>query len=531
MPNLARPRAGELSQHAVYVRDALRAVALQHRDEAFHHPRDDLGVVKGAVVVEFGQAQMLGHDVQLVALQLRQQALGEHEGVEDDRLEPYAAALAGGGHEAGVKARVVRDDGPVAHEVQEGAHGLGLRGRTGDVAVPDAGQLRDIRRDGHFRVHESAELVPHLAALEEDGAYFGQPVRHGAQARRLHVEGHELAVEQVVAAAAHGGALLQVVHVVALDAVEDLDAVFLARLRHLGEGLRRAVVGDGYGRVAPGGGAFHGLGRVRQGVQRRVARVEMQLHALLLGAVRAQLRLRGHDGVGFEHHVVVELVIGHAAADDKRLAGLYLREDCGVLALVKELVHADAAGVVRHVKAQDIGPALLYLAVVDGKDLALHGDGAALQVEGGHLHELRLLYRLAVEHARGAAGLLFLRRAGVVSLYTHGGEAVFLAQLVFQAAQLRRGRGAGEESLDLHRQLRAVHDDGSDLRLIQAAAEAGQPRAVREYVEEAHCVRAHSPSPLSMSSMSAEQSSPSGTLRTISPFLKSRPQPRPPATP
>ena len=69
----------------------------------------------------------------------------------------------------------------------------------------------------------------------------------------------------------------------------------------------------------------------------------------------------------------------------------------------------------------------MYLAVVDGKDLALHGNGAALQVEGGHLNELRLLYRLAVEHARGAAGLLFLRRAGVVSLYTHGGEAVFLA--------------------------------------------------------------------------------------------------------
>ena len=35
---------------------------------------------------------------------------------------------------------------------------------------------------------------------------------------------------------------------------------------------------------------------IKGGELPRVARVEMQLHALLLGAVRAQLRLRGHDG-------------------------------------------------------------------------------------------------------------------------------------------------------------------------------------------------------------------------------------------
>ena len=142
MPNLARPRAGELAQHAVYVRDALRAVALQHRDEALHHPRDDLGVVKGAVVVEFGQAQMLGHDVQLVALQLRQQALGEHQRVEDDRLEPYARC---GSQAAAMKPvsklALCAMMGRSPAKSRNGAHGLRLRGRTGDVAVPDAGQL------------------------------------------------------------------------------------------------------------------------------------------------------------------------------------------------------------------------------------------------------------------------------------------------------------------------------------------------------------------------------------------------------
>ena len=59
VPHLPRPRAGELAEHPVYVRDALRAVALEHGNEALHHPRHDLRVVKGAVVVELRQAQVL----------------------------------------------------------------------------------------------------------------------------------------------------------------------------------------------------------------------------------------------------------------------------------------------------------------------------------------------------------------------------------------------------------------------------------------------------------------------------------------
>ena len=530
VPHLARARARELAQHAVYVRDALRAVALQHGDELLHHARDDLGVVKGTVVVEGGQAQVLADDIQLVALELRQQALGEHQRVEHHGLEVYAAPLAGGGHEAGVEASVVRDYGPVAHEVEEGAHGLRLARRPGDVAVADAGELRDVRGYGHLRVHEGAELVAHLAALEEHRADLGQAVRHRGEARGLHVEGDELAVEQAVALAAHGGALLHVVYVVALYAVEYLDAVLLPRLAHLGEGLGRAVVGDGYGLVTPGGGALHGLRRVGQRVERRVAGVEVELHALFLGGVRAQLGLGLDYRVGLDDHVVVELVVRRPAADYERRAGLYLAEDGGVLALVEEFVDADAAGVVGHVKAEHRGAALLNLAVVDGKDLALDDDGAALEVERGHLHRLGLLERLAEEHAGGAA-LALRPLAGVVRGDAHGGEAELLAELVLEPAQLRRGGGAGEAGLYLHRPLRAVDHDGADLGLVEAAAHVAQRGAVREDLEEAYAARAHSPSPLSMSSMSAEQSSLSGTLRTISPFLKSRPQPLPPATP
>ena len=285
--------------------------------------------------------------------------------------------IALGGHEAGIKARVVRYYGSVAHEVEEGAHGLRLARRTGDVAVAYAGELRDVGRYGHLRVDKGAELVAYLAALEEHCAYFSEAVRHCGEARGLHVEGHKLAVKQVLTIAAHGGALLHIVDVVALDAVEYLDAVLLPRLAHLGEGLGRAMVCDGYGLVAPGGGALHGLCRVGQRVECRVARVEVELHALFLRSVRTDLRFGLDYRVGLDDHVVVELVIGRPAADDERRAGLYLAEDGGVLALVEELVYADAAGVVGHVETEYRGAALLYLTVVDGKDLALDDDVAS----------------------------------------------------------------------------------------------------------------------------------------------------------
>ena len=140
-----------------------------------------------------GRPRCLRDDVELVPPELGQQALREDERVHHDGAELYAVALAGGGHEARVEGGVVRDYGPAAAEVEEGAHGLGLAGRAGDVAVLYAGELGDVRGDVHPRVDEGGEGLEHLPAREAHRAYLGEPVRRGGEAGRLHVEGDELA--------------------------------------------------------------------------------------------------------------------------------------------------------------------------------------------------------------------------------------------------------------------------------------------------------------------------------------------------
>src|SRR5699024_7862289 len=117
----------------------------------------------------------------------------------------------------------------------------------------------------------------------------------GGEARGLHVEGDEFGVQPIVARAADGRALLHVVYVIALEAVDDLYPGLFRGLAHLREGLRRAVVGDGYGPVAPLRRPLHGLRRVAERVERGVARVEMQLHALFLRRVRPRLELAELD--------------------------------------------------------------------------------------------------------------------------------------------------------------------------------------------------------------------------------------------
>ena len=313
--------------------------------------------------------------------ELRQQALGEDKRVYHHRPELDALPRAGGGHEAGVEARVVRDYGPSAAEIEEGAHGLALVRSVFNVAVLNARELRYIGRDVHPRVYEGGEGLERPPAREAHRAYLREPVRRGGEAGRLHVEGDELRVERQLALAAHGDAGVHVVHIVALEAVDYLHAVLLPRLAHLGIGLRRAVVGDRDGLHAPGGGALDHLGGVGQGVEGGVARVQVELDALFaLMGVRPRLHAAGGDGLRLYDHVAVELVELRPAAHYDALPGLDLAEYARVLALGEEPVDADGAGVVRHVEAQHARAALLNLAVADGEYLALYRDVAALEV-------------------------------------------------------------------------------------------------------------------------------------------------------
>ena len=107
-------------------------------------------------------------------------------------------------------------------------------------------------------------------------------------------------------------------------------------------------------------------------------------------------------------------------------------------------------------------------------------------------------------------------------------KPVLRAQRALYRAYLRRGGCGGEARVYAHGALALVDDDALDLRLVEAAGALAQGFAAREDGQKGD---AHLPTSLSISSRRAEHSSFSGSLRTISPFLKSRPQPLPPATP
>ena len=152
------------AHESVEIVERLRALRREHGQELVHDARDDHRVVAGAVVVEVRQAQPVRDLVELMVLEIRQQILREHERVEIHRFKRDARPAAGRAHEAGVKVGIVRDDRPPAHKVKKLPHGLRLVGRAGHIGVRDAGQARDLGRDGHVRVDKGVELRLDLAA-------------------------------------------------------------------------------------------------------------------------------------------------------------------------------------------------------------------------------------------------------------------------------------------------------------------------------------------------------------------------------
>lgn len=183
----------------VEIVERLRALRRKHGQELIHDARDDHCVVAGAVMVEVRQAQPIRDLVKLVMLEIRQQILREHERVEIHRLKRDARPAAGRAHEAGIKVCIVCDDRPPAHEVKKLPHGLRLIGRAGHIGVCDAGQPRDLGRDGHMRVDKGVELRLDLAAGKEHRADLGHAIRIQVQAGRLDVKGDKLCIERQVA--------------------------------------------------------------------------------------------------------------------------------------------------------------------------------------------------------------------------------------------------------------------------------------------------------------------------------------------
>ena len=110
-------------------------------------------------MVEIGEAQRIGHDVQLVFAEIGQQVLREDQRIDERRLECQAEAFARGGNEAGVEVGIVRAERPVADELQKLRQRLGNVRRAGEHRVRNAGQLDDLRLQFPLRVDEHLERV------------------------------------------------------------------------------------------------------------------------------------------------------------------------------------------------------------------------------------------------------------------------------------------------------------------------------------------------------------------------------------
>ena len=369
------------------------ALLLQHFEKAHEQIPAGDGVVGGAVVVEIGQTQRVRDDVELVFAELRHQILRQDERIDIRRLEHDAEALARCRHEADIKIGVVRAQRPAADIVEK------LRDRLGDIRLPgehlvgDAGEVDDLQLQRPVRVDEHLEGAEHLLALHDGRADLDDRVVQRRKAGRLEVEGDVFLVEGEVSVAVDGNAVVDVVDVVALAAVEDLDVLIrpgdlgLARgLHRVGEGLGPAVVGDGDGAVAPAGRTLDGRAGIGQRVHGRHRGMQMQLHALFGVGIAALGRLDLLHGGRLQDHFVVVAVKAHLALHAQPHAGLHVVDDGLGLGSLHKLIDADGAGVVRHVEADDPRPALFELPVLHGEDLALDDHTEHIEIELVHPH-------------------------------------------------------------------------------------------------------------------------------------------------
>jgi len=470
----------------VEIVERLHALRRKHGQELIHDARDNHRVITGAVMVEVRQAQPIRDLVKLVMLEIRQQILREHERVEIHRLERDARPAAGRAHEAGIKVGIVRDDRPPAHEVKKLPHGLRLIGRAGHIGVRDTGQPRDLGRDGHMRVDKGVKLRLDLAAGKEHRADLRHAVRIEVQAGRLDVKGDELRIKRQRALPVHGERAVHVIDEVALLTVDDLHAVFFRRLPHIRERLRHTVIRHGDGRMSPIGRARHEIRGVGDGVERRVARMQVQLHALFRRVVGTDDLLPLHDVARLEHHVFIVFAVIDLALHAQPHALVDEADDGLVVLGAQKARHAHAARAVGHVKRKHGRAVLCNLAAADGKDLALKRDVAALERELVHGRDVRAL-RDGLAHEHLGLGLLlglFLLRCRVFRLDLYAAQPKLRREQLLNIRALDRRRHTRKPRVQQHRHALALDEHVEHLRLVKTAAAILQGRTVGEHIEK-----------------------------------------------
>ena len=320
---------------------------------------------------------------------------------------------------------------PVAAESQKPGQlyldGVGVP----DHVLPDAGELGDAGGDGLCGLHIAVELVPHFPTSHDAGGDFDDLAVCGRQTGGFGVEHHHLIVQQDVAFALDGVALLQIVDAVGLDAVKHLDIG--AALFQLGggvhgfrEGLHHAVIGDGQRLVAHGGRQFEGLARVAQGIHAGHIGVQVQFHPLVRSFVGAAFLFALDDGRKVQHKILVEHGIVDQALHDDVSALFDLALQFGRLFVGQHLGGTDGAGAVGKLKHDHGFLPAIELFELHKEDFALHGDLAAVHVhvaqfdhfpgEGLAVDDIVLLF--GAEH--GGVGVFFLSKIPSLGLVLLG---------------------------------------------------------------------------------------------------------------
>ena len=280
----------------------------------------------------------------------------------------------------------------VAHKFQKFRQRRRNIRRAHEHRVGNAGQLDDLRVQKPPRCDERLEFFQHLAVLHARRADLNDDVVLRRKPRRFQIERHIFAAHRRVQRAVDGDAVVNIVYIISLAAVENLDILLRARdlclarrLHRVRERVDAAVVGDGDGAMPPRRGALDRVGGLGQRVHGGHRRMQMQLHALFGRGIAALGRGDLADGVRLHHHFVVIAVKGHLALDrHPHSGGFDLFQNGLCLVRLHELVHAHRAGVVRHIKAHHPRAALFQLPVVDRKDLALHAHAVHIEVQVFH---------------------------------------------------------------------------------------------------------------------------------------------------
>ncbi len=284
---------------------------------------------------------------------------------------------------------------PVSHKVQKFWQDLlDLRGAL-EHLLGDAGQLHNPPVQGPLRVHKGLEPIQLLPIFQNHRADLDNPVRPGGQSRGFQIEGHKFLIEGHIFFAMDHDPVVHVVDIIPFAAVQDLDGLVGARhlggllplhtVQRVGKGLAAAVVRNGDGLVAPGGGLLDGGGGVGQGVHVGHDGVQVQLHPLVpRGGVPALGHGAGHHGIGLEDHLIFKPVLHQPALDPQNAAQLYVFQDGLCLSLVHKAADADGVGVVGHVELYHPGVPLFQLLVLHLEHLALHDHRA--HVHGQVLH-------------------------------------------------------------------------------------------------------------------------------------------------